>query len=322
MERVKVVKIGEFCKLLGDEVGEVKICLRFRGEELVQLHDPEEIDRPLDHVQGVSLAKVLETHRLSPKMKIVLAYILARSVWQFYNSDWMKTKWTSETIQFMPERDPAQKLYACKPCFAVQFDDAGDDFAEYCALYSVIHRYPRVLALGVLLIDIGRKTYLVHAPSEAVPLQRKINDDYVMAKKAFEDSSWPAFDGLTNKIVAKRYKAVVGNCFNRELFSRATFDSKGTNLSSEQGVEERRAILYERVVYPLHILLTGMGWTDALRNIEPLDPTSPPKTIPRISNGAPKHSNAISNTNAQMPEFPLTPQPRFLTDYPDRIRYV
>ena len=300
-----------------DNVREVKICLRLQGEEFVQQHNPEEIDRPLDHVQGISLIKLLDTNRLSHKIKLILAYILARSVWQFYNSDWMKIRWMGETIQFIPERDPAQKLYACDPYFAVQFDDVGDDFTEYCDLYSVIHRYPRMLALGVMLIDIDRRTYSAHAKSKAVPLQKRINDDFVMARKVFKDSTWPAFNDLTNKIVAKTYKAVVENCFDRKVFSRAAFDPKEIHSRSEQGIEERRAILYERVVDPLRMLLTDMGWTDALRDIEPLDPINPPKTIPIISNQVPNYSNATSNTkNTQMLEGPFTLQARF-ADLPD-----
>ena len=256
-------------------------------------------------------------------MKLVLAYVLARSVWQFYNSDWMKTRWMGETIQFIPERDPAQKLYACDPYFAVQFDDVGDDSAEYCDLYSVIHRYPRMLALGVMLIDIGRRTYSTHAKSEAVPLQNGINDNFVMARKAFEDSTWPAFDDLTNKIVAKTYRAVVENCFDRKVFSAGPLLTQRRYIQrSEQGIEERRAILYERVVDPLRMLLTDMGWTDALRDIEPLDPINPPKTIPIISNQAPNYSNATSNTNnTQMLEGPFTLQARF-ADLPGPTRWT
>ncbi|KAL9098375.1 MAG: hypothetical protein Q9163_005954 [Psora crenata] len=268
IERIKIVNIGDLCELLWDKVGEVKICLRLQGEEFVQLHDPEEIDRPVDHVQGISLAKLLDTNQLTQKMKLVLGYILARSVWQFYNSDWMKTRWMGETIQFIPERDPAQKPYACDPYFAVQFDDVGDDFAEYCDLHSVIHRYPRMLALGVMLIDIGRRTYSAHAKSEAVPLRKRINDDFVMAQGAFKDSAWPAFDDLTNKIVAKRYKAVVKNCFDREVFSGAASDPKEIHSRSEQGIEERRAILYKRV------MLEG-PFTLQARFADLPDPTSP-----------------------------------------------
>jgi hypothetical protein len=46
----------------------------------------------VEYVPGISLANILELYHLTAKMKLALAYILALSVWQYYDSDWMKTR--------------------------------------------------------------------------------------------------------------------------------------------------------------------------------------------------------------------------------------
>ncbi|KAI9766109.1 MAG: hypothetical protein M1840_006816, partial [Geoglossum simile] len=283
--RAQVVEVGMFCKLLGRRLGDVRICLKLQAGELFQLYDGEQVNQHIIPTPSISLAKVLEVCRLSTKMKIVLAYILARSVWQFYDSDWMKNKWTSEVIHFMLERSPDEvdteqpKTYACNPCFAFQFDDSGNGSTEYCDYFSIIHRYPRVLALGILLVEIGGEAHAAGTSDHVQPLEEQINNDWTMGMHTLRDGRWPDFNFLSSRAVVQTYKRVVTNCFDRMIFNVSTLP---THAGPEQGVEGRRAILYERVVYPLEELLTDMGWIDALGNIEPMESTRLPAQHPSI----------------------------------------
>lgn len=71
----------------------------------------------------------------------------------------MSPAWSSESIHFMQEalpEDEVSALYACKPYFSAQFVDGASIHGEYSDLDGKIHRYPRVLALGILLIEVGR----------------------------------------------------------------------------------------------------------------------------------------------------------------------
>jgi hypothetical protein len=49
---------------------------------------------------SVSLATVLEKRKLhgNPQLKLLLSYLLAKAVWQFYDSDWMTPNWSKHTI--------------------------------------------------------------------------------------------------------------------------------------------------------------------------------------------------------------------------------
>ena len=280
-ERAQVVETGEFCRLLGRPLGDVRVCLKVKAGELLQLYDGKPIDQHIIPAPSISLSEALEMHLLSTKMKIVLAYILTRSIWQFYNSDWMRTGWTSDLIHFMLERSPNDQvatekpnIYACNPCFALQFGSSNDSFTEHCASRSILHRYPRVLALGILLVEIGQEANGIRTAGQAQSLEEKINNDWTMGQIALRNKSWPYFDFLPGGTVVQTYKTIVKACFDREIFSNVAMPLRDSDV--KQGIEERRAILYERIVYPLETLLTDMDWTHALENIEPADLTRPP----------------------------------------------
>jgi nucleoside phosphorylase len=200
-------------------------------------------------------------------MRIVLAYILARSVWQYYNSDWMKSPWTSKSIHFMfePHSDPAsseRNIYACRPYYAFQFDEP-DGIEEYCHMPSIVHRYPRILALGNILVDIARNLQQVSAAELNQTPESKINSDWSTGMKALRDEDWPAFNFSTDSQVAETYRRLVMKCFGEDILRR----TQG-NISNL--VEDRRAFLYENVVYPLEKLLIDMQWRDAINSIEPM----------------------------------------------------
>jgi hypothetical protein len=198
----------------------------------------------------------------------------------------MKTRWTSEFIHFMLERSPddeddteQSKIYTCHPCFAFQFEGSDNGFAEYCDASHILHRYPRLLALGILLVEIGQKACSAEARSQVQSLEEMINNNWTMGKNALKNKLWPDFDNLSSGTIMQTYKTVATNCFDQKIFNVPMLP---TPVGAEQGIEERRAILYERVVYPLEKLLRDLGWTDALRTIEPMDSTMPPAQPPRI----------------------------------------
>ncbi|KAJ9152004.1 thermostable alkaline protease precursor protein [Pleurostoma richardsiae] len=130
------------------------------NQELQQLEEWEPRKQLVERLPGIPLTTILRQYRLTNRMKVALAYIIARSMWQFYGSDWMKTKWTSETIYFMSElcsvpHDGSTGVFAWKPYFSVRFGEADANFDEFSSFDGEIHRNPRVLALGVMLVEIG-----------------------------------------------------------------------------------------------------------------------------------------------------------------------
>ncbi|RSL41864.1 hypothetical protein CEP53_012505 [Fusarium sp. AF-6] len=175
---------NQFCELVRKRVGPAKLRLKVKGERLLQFRDLEGIDDDIAHERTVSLDDVLSHHNVAAKKKLLLAYILARSFWQFYNSDWMCAPWTTESVQFFQERkdednqDGNISVLEASPYFAFAFQqDDSLVSAEHLASGCVVHRYPRVLALASILYEIGR--------------EERISYDFHDIRKALGRKPWP-----------------------------------------------------------------------------------------------------------------------------------
>lgn len=290
-ETPQLLQVGKFCELLRTPVGDVRICLNVQAGQLRDMEEIDEVDQYILHQPSIPLVKALQLHRLSTRMKIALSYILAQSFWQFYNSDWMKSRWTSEFIHFMLEkslddvRDAGEpKIKACNPCYSFRFNDSDSDFAEHCVAPRISHRYPRVLALGILLLEIGGEVPPPEdnaGPSQHQSIVLKINNDWATGKRVLKSTRWPDFDFKYSGTIAQSYKTVVGNCFDEKIFKT------NADQRPDQGIEDRRSIFYERIVYPLNKLLRDMGWLDNLEAIKPIELTRREEQPSRIQNLAP-----------------------------------
>ena len=275
----QIVQVDEFCGLLARDLGPARIRLKVDAKDLIEFDDaaPPDNYHDVERAQSISLADALKLRQLTTKMRIILAFILARSVWQFYDSDWIKTKWTSERIHFMLERNPHHvwpSVYACNPCFAFTFDDSEEDLEERCELRCVVHRYPRILALAVVLAEIGGAAPSARVAKDLQSLEAQINRDFCDGGRPLNDERWPDFESDYSSsgvfgTVAQVYRSVVESCLDRAIFT--SLSSPNTSWI-EDGVEERRGILYERIVYPLENLVEEMGWRDALGKMEPMRP--------------------------------------------------
>jgi len=255
-----------FCKLLSRRIGPAKLCLKVQGKTLLQIDDPAKSDQRLIPAPSISLMQLLQQHHLTPKMKIILAYTLARSVWQYYNSDWMGSTWTCESIHFMLEHEISKPvhqptIHVNKPCFSVRFLDTSDRLPEHCTIPLLIHRYPRVLALGTLLIAIGRPTCVPDASIPPSPLEERMNEDHLTGIEVSEyDKEWPEFeseDAIREELKCI-YRTATRSCFDRNIFKPP----------NDVDIEQHRQILYKRVVWPLESAIALAGWTQALDHIE------------------------------------------------------
>jgi hypothetical protein len=194
---------------------------------------------------GISLAQLLDKASHMPKrLKVVLAYTIAKSVWQYYNSDWMLTPWTHENIRFLEEKDYGRPHYKPHPYFAVHFKKHEGKILDFYAAEDLIYKYPKVLALGILLIEIATKKPF---KSEGYPHlwnEARINDyfEWAWATAAKGDLRGSLYDN---------YADVVENCLNVDLFRDAPFDE----ANPEKDMEIRQSILYGKVVLPLKELV-------------------------------------------------------------------
>ncbi|KAM0260794.1 hypothetical protein ACHAQJ_002560 [Trichoderma viride] len=285
----QLIEVGhdQFCKLLGlYPDSRVRLVIRdgkFRGSIAVK-----PIEQIIDHKPGISLARILKLYSLTPKMRVALAYILAYSVWQYYDSDWIKTRWTSESIQFMKEYESENigkegKLFAWKPHLSVRLGDEEPELLEYSKACGEMHRYPKVRALGILLVEIG-----VGLPFDGTsqrPLADGTNDDWLWAMQRLRDTRhWEAFDYGS-------YRKAVDDCLNPENFFSVLY-TEGDSPKNTDGLKQRRDTLYKKVVTPLEKLLIGTGWMEELTKIGPLD--TPAETNDDQTDTKPMHKRTAT----------------------------
>ena len=256
------VRDAEFCELLGQDLGGAKLPLLVEGKTLRRLPVDHSDDALIDQPR-LTLMYVLRKHHLTAQAKVLLAYILARSVWQYYESDWMKSRWTGDSICFLLE-DPLasgeNSIYLDKPCFSVQFGHSDEELPEYCSDDRLLHKYPRLLSLGLLLLDIGRK--LVGNNDDSTrPLDWKArtNAECERGRRIVAgDPAWPnlGYGTHAREQIRQMYKTAAQSCFDNRLFSTATIN---TPRKHDAEITQRRRKIYEHVVWPLERAVIDMG---------------------------------------------------------------
>ncbi|KAJ5995825.1 hypothetical protein N7481_002802 [Penicillium waksmanii] len=114
---------------------------------------------------------------------------------------------------------------------------------DYCVADDLFHLYPSILALGVVLIEIATKQPFRPESPHYIWDETTINDYYEWAWTTANLSK------LRNTIGAA-YESVVNNCLDSELFRLDSIDPS----RSDNDLQSRQSILYEKVVLPLQEL--------------------------------------------------------------------
>lgn len=282
-DAIGVVGQGELCRLIKlDNSSRIRLAVQ---DEKLQKYRPTLLKQMVRHLPGISLANILENYHLSAKMKTVLAYILAHSVWQYYDTDWMTTTWTSETIQFVWESDnslPGHQglLFPSKPYLSVQFDNKDPYFDEYSTVEGLIHYYPRIRTLGIMLVEIGIGSPLPKKDREhqAQSLAATTNQYLTQAIRCLNDGKlWENFE-------FPDYRDAVKDCLDPKAFTLY-----GEAEETQQGLRQRRDMLYKKVVSRLKELLEGTKWMEQLTNnrIDPLNTSIRNTPVQQVEQGSP-----------------------------------
>ncbi|KAL7793615.1 hypothetical protein V8C37DRAFT_378462 [Trichoderma ceciliae] len=282
---------GQLCRLISLEA-DSRVCLVVQDGKL-QRSGFKPIEQIVEHIPGISLANILKLYHLTAKMKVALAYILAHAVWQYYDSDWMKTQWTSELIQFMKERPnrhingEQSYLFAWKPYLSVYFSKNDLSSCDSSVVDGRIHPFPKIQALGIMLVEIGIGSPL-HKNTDQSPtesLAAKANKDLLLAiecsrkEKLWEDCDYPS------------YLSAVENCLDPRTFLGNPEDAKG--------LRQRRDTLYNKVVFPLEELLRGTQWMNQLTKIGPLRLPAKPSVSQLASKQPPTEITTERSSTAQ-----------------------
>jgi hypothetical protein len=198
---------------------------------------------------SVSLAKLLdvENHKyLSRKMRLLLSYFLAKAVWQFYNSEWMQREWTKETVHFMFERrsKTPKGIFINEPFLSACFDSCDRPRGAEDGYRS--HLFPKILALGIMLLEIELGIKIEEKIEEhrilediGPDVEPSLNDDHIAAIEVFNNTKlWD------DKDTFPRFKSAIGACLTPDNFKPFVKDVQGLRNAFEKHIVNPIQALY------------------------------------------------------------------------------
>ncbi|KAH6714536.1 hypothetical protein BKA61DRAFT_734979 [Leptodontidium sp. MPI-SDFR-AT-0119] len=158
----------EFCKLTRMQTLSYPVLRGTRGSLTKERDNPQSI--MVVSEPSMSLGNLLYQKKLKndDALRVKLSYLVAKAVWQFYDSQWMSEAWSKDTIHFMKEEDIIDQsilVYLQRPFITAKIDSGKQDSSTPCASESetddkpvsaCLHSYPKILSLGIILLEILR----------------------------------------------------------------------------------------------------------------------------------------------------------------------
>ncbi|KAH6608809.1 s8 family peptidase [Trichoderma cornu-damae] len=205
---------------------------------------------------GESLADVLCKFRLAPRDKVILASTIAQAYHHFYDSDLMRIKWRSEAIWFMAPPAGRDEM-PLRPYLMFPFGTRCDPEEDFVDDANLVHQHPRILAMGILLLEIG-----LSKPFQSFPQRNgisQVNRDHLIATnwlKELRVAKWENFTYKTLFDKAIEYCIQEGRLLvdpqSRLYHVGAAKESPSKAQPDKQkGILARRKKFYSNVVLPL-----------------------------------------------------------------------
>ncbi|KAF5985641.1 thermostable alkaline protease precursor [Fusarium coicis] len=255
-----------FCRVLKHQLF-AKVNLNFvKGIGLVSLPPPAPLERFLCPGQGLPLSLAIQSYKLTDKDKILLAHAIAHSFWQFYESDLMKHRWTSDDIWFMHEMDhqhsPKDQL-ALRVYMPLDFENQLISLKEE-EKSMLTHPFPHILGLGLVLLQIG-----LSKPFKSMthlPLISRLNRDHGAARQLLGELEKAQWARSTHRDI---FAGAVANCLDPRTFTvstpkpKITKDPTNDELAITTGENGIRRKVYTEIVEPLSKLVNIAFKADA-----------------------------------------------------------
>lgn len=209
---------------------------------------------------GLHLGQVIDKFKMAYGMRPVLAYALAKAVWYHYDSDWVGMGIANDRIYFLGEGNDEELVYFCKPYLPIELNSGQEQATEYKSEVGMQHRYPKVLALGIMIMALatGKHIEIEGHPENWTP--RVSNDQLVRLQDLLDNAS----ENFQEDCRLPNYKRVIQKCLDPRIFDDAQYNSS----NKKENLERRRNILYEEVVDPLRQLVKGAGWDKEIQELE------------------------------------------------------
>ncbi|ETS77445.1 hypothetical protein PFICI_11319 [Pestalotiopsis fici W106-1] len=177
--------VDSFCNYISDQLqsGPTLLHLSVANKRLYfEQHSDQETQWVINQ-PSVSLGQLLDisshsTDGITGKQKEVLSWLLAKAVWQYYNSPWMAQPWTKQDVHFLGERRPNPNdiandiagIYVNEPLLSVSISASTlkGKMPSLPSLRSLRHKIPKILGLGIMLVEIqlGRPIEDLHTEDE------------------------------------------------------------------------------------------------------------------------------------------------------------
>jgi hypothetical protein len=261
----------DFCSLLDRRLGAVHICVRLQKDSLEDSDIREEIAERLHDEPSISLEVALERFDLTDAGKVFLAYHIIRAAWEHYDSAWMRSRWTTDTIQFIPQHLVSETIsvgyHPLHPYMIMNFGDVGSlekNISQEKAVDGVVHKALRFFALGVVLMKIFSKKSRLMSFHVGETVQEALNNELSCYLSLLESDQWLDMES-ESALLRQDIKTAVHACFDPATFQNNVQDAK-----------LRRNILYTRVLRPLERLVQDSGLAKAhaswrARELDPVD---------------------------------------------------
>ena len=205
------------------------------GKLMVSQHSNDEGLFMLD-APSIPLSKIIRHGKISQRMRILLGYLLAKAIWQFYDSNWMAKEWSKESVHFMLQRQSGNSgVFVSEPFLHADFNQI---LPEVNGQYRT-HHFPKVLALGIMLLEIELSINIEdHRPPSSYKSDGSltVNADSIAARRLYEnESNW--------KQTLIPFRKVIGACLIPSSFEMHRND-----------IEKQRQTLYQNIVVPLETM--------------------------------------------------------------------
>lgn len=200
---------------------------------------------------SVSLSTLLDRGLLgNVQQKTLLFYLLVKAVCEFYYSDWMTKEWSKHSIHFMFQTDGSSHgaeeaqpyaIHISEPFIEADFKSPLSTEPAEFKVPTQSHRYPKILALGIMLLEIELGKHIVDQNGhENEPIQ---NAKHIAASRILFTEEWRNNGGF------KFIKQVIEICVTPDKVKLGT------------DPDNLRNVLFQEVVLPCRNFFLG-AWEE------------------------------------------------------------
>ncbi|TKA30231.1 hypothetical protein B0A54_15425 [Friedmanniomyces endolithicus] len=244
------VRSIEFCQLLLRFHGAVRHQVRIDAGGLYDLKIADLARQMLLPQPSLSLSEALKLNDITDDGKLILAHAIAKSTWQFYGTKVMNTRWTGDKIRFLAEEGTQGRYSPLHPYVSMLFDGSqatsGAVDLEFVPAEGLVHWAPRIFTLGALLVSIMSNSVLIEH-DEKWNWREGFNNQAFWCNQTMSNTAWPSLN-IKSELLRKMIREAVEACLSAQVFNRR-----------ELTIDERKALLYKRVVWPLEYVIKIAG---------------------------------------------------------------